>query len=148
MNTRRLIENDLGKLLVLYEDLHSSDEPTAKFELLQSTWKEIMCSDRYQYFGFFINDALLASCALTVIPNLSRGCKPYGLIENVVTSAKYRKLGYGKAVLLQALASAWSANCYKVMLMTGRKDAAILKFYTSVGFDSDEKHAFVVRPAV
>ena len=57
-------------------------------------------------------------CTVTVVPNLTRGCQPYGLIENVVTHAEHRQRGYGKAVLAEALALAWSQGCYKVMLMT------------------------------
>ena len=67
-------------------------------------------------------------------------------MENVVTHVAYRRRGYAKAVLLEALKDAWSANCYKVMLLTGRKDEATCRFYESVGFDRNGK-AFVAKPA-
>ena len=86
-------------------------------------------------------------CTLTVIPNLTRGCKPYGLIESVVTHAAHRNLGYGKAVLAHALSHAWSAGCYKVVLLTGRKSEATFNFYESAGFDRHEKQAFIAKPA-
>ena len=42
----------------------------------------------------------MSSCALSVVPNLTRGCQPYGVIENVVTHADYRGKGYGKKVVV------------------------------------------------
>lgn len=64
-----------------------------------------------------MDGGLVASCTLTLTPNLTRGCRPYGVIENVVTDVGFRKRGFAKAVLEKALAFCWSSNCYKVMLM-------------------------------
>jgi GNAT superfamily N-acetyltransferase len=90
--------------------------------------------------------SLVSSCTLTVIPNLTRACRPYGVIENVVTHAQYRGQGWGKALLTHALGEAWRQNCYKVMLLTGRKDEATLRFYEQAGFDRHDKQAFVAKP--
>jgi len=51
-----------------------------------------------------------------------------------------------KAVLAHALDDAWRQNCYKVMLLTGRKDEATLRFYEHAGFDPHDKQAFVAKP--
>ena len=90
---------------------------------------------------------LISSCMLTIIPNLTRACRPFGVIENVVTQSAYRGQGWGRALLLRhALAHAWQARCYKVMLMTGRKDESTLRFYEQSGFERHGKQAFVARP--
>jgi GNAT superfamily N-acetyltransferase len=83
---------------------------------------------------------------LSIIPNLSRGCRPYGLVENVVTHEGFRRKGCGTAVLAKALALARESGCYKVMLLTGRKDEGIFRFYESAGFDGNDKRAFLARP--
>jgi hypothetical protein len=49
--------------------------------------------------------------------------------------------------LKEALADAWAARCYKVVLLTGRKDEATLRFYEAAGFDGNAKQAFVAKPA-
>lgn len=51
-----------------------------------------------------------------------------------------------KSLLKHTLEQAWQAGCYKVMLLTGRKDEATLGFYESAGFDPNDKQAFVARP--
>lgn len=80
-----------------------------------------------------------------IIKNLTRNARPYGLIENVVTHEKYRKKGYGTAILKRAVEMAKEKDCYKVMLMTSRKEESILGFYEQAGFQRGEKTAFVVR---
>lgn len=87
---------------------------------------------------------LAATCTLVVIPNLTRGGRPYGLVENVVTDAGHRKAGLGRAVIAAALEQAWEAGCYKVMLLTGSKNPATLRFYAGIGFIQD-KTGFQIR---
>lgn len=36
-------------------------------------------------------------------------------------------------------------DCYKVMLMTGRRDEATLRFYEAAGFSRNAKQAFVAK---
>jgi len=79
-------------------------------------------------------------------PQPTRACRPYALIENVVTHADHRNKGYGKAILADALSHAWASGCYKVMLLTGKKDEATLRFYESASFVADEKWGFVAKP--
>lgn len=140
--------SELSALLALYAHLHRADSPLPEASVVAEVWREAMENPRCRYVGGYADGALVSSCSLMVIPNLTRSCRPFGVIENVVTHANHRHLGYAKAVLAYALTHAWSAGCYKVMLMTGRKDAAIVSFYEAAGFDGGDKLAFVARPPV
>jgi ribosomal protein S18 acetylase RimI-like enzyme len=146
MLIRHLESGDLDELLALYGHLHDSDAPLPERAVIERVWCELAASPSYRYYGGFVGTSLVSSCALTIIPNLTRGCRPYGVIENVVTHVGHRRRGYAKAVLREALKDAWAANCYKVMLLTGRKDEATFKFYESVGFDRHGKQAFIAKP--
>jgi GNAT superfamily N-acetyltransferase len=148
MNIRLIHSNELDALLALYTHLHSSDEPLPDASVAQAVWQELQATPLCKYFGGYLGATLVSSCTITVIPNLTRRCKPYGVIENVVTHANHRNQGYGKAILAHALSHAWSVGCYKVMLLTGRKDEATFRFYESAGFDRYAKQAFQAKPAV
>jgi GNAT superfamily N-acetyltransferase len=143
MHIRELREEDLNDLLHLYTHLHRSDAPLPDPGHVQSIWSEVTRSNHFLYFGAFLGSILVAGCTITIIPNFTRGCRPYGLIENVVTHAQFRNTGVGKKILAHALSAAWSRNCYKVMLMTGRKDEATFHFYEEAGFDRHAKQAFI-----
>lgn len=146
MNVREIQSGELESLLSLYTHLHERDDPPPSASIAAAVWSEALANPRIKYFGGFDSGLLVSSCTLTVIPNLTRACRPYGVIENVVTHAAHRGRGWGKALLEFALAAAWRQDCYKVMLLTGRKDEATLRFYEGAGFDRHGKQAFVARP--
>jgi GNAT superfamily N-acetyltransferase len=143
---RDLQLSELDALLRLYAQLHPTDDPLPPAAEVQALWADTLASGRYRYFGGYLADRLVGTCTLAVIPNLTRGCRPYGLIENVVTDGAWRGRGFGKALLAHAQDVAWDAGCYKVMLMTSRQDPATLGFYRAAGFEGDGKRAFVARP--
>jgi GNAT superfamily N-acetyltransferase len=87
---------------------------------------------------------VLATCVLAIIPNLTRGAQPFGLIENVVTASALRGQGIGHTLLQAALAFAWQERCYKVMLLTGRPEA--VPFYERVGFQKNIKIGLIAKP--
>src|SRR5581483_12440061 len=93
-------------------------------------------------------ELLVSSCCLIVIPNLTRGGRPYALIENVVTHSDYRRRGIGQTVVTKALELAWEADCYKVMLLTGSARQEVHSFYERCGFISGDKRGFVARPPI
>ncbi len=146
LHIRPLAAGDLQALLALYQHLHASDDPLPSPARVEAIWADLVADPHNLYLGGFVGDQLVASCVLTTIPNLTRGCRPYGLIENVVTHGAFRQRGFGKAVLQHALQQAWAQGCYKAMLMTGRKDEAVMQFYEGAGFDRHDKQAFVARP--
>lgn len=143
-----MVHSDLTPLLALYGDLIRNDVPLPDRTTVEEVWAESLTDPKLRYFGGFQGDALVAACTISVIPNLTRGCRPYALIENVVTAAAHRRKGWGRAVLSEALAFAWSKNCYKVMLLSGRRDEAVVRFYQSVGFNSDDKKGYVAWSVV
>jgi GNAT superfamily N-acetyltransferase len=147
VNIREIRSDELQLLLSLYAHLHGRDDPPPSAAVAEAVWSEALANPRIKYFGGFASVSLVSSCTLTVIPNLTRACRPYGVIENVVTHTMHRGQGWGKAVLAHALDDAWRQNCYKVMLLTGRKDEATLRFYERAGFDQHDKQAFVAKPA-
>jgi ribosomal protein S18 acetylase RimI-like enzyme len=143
---RRLQECGLPGLLSLHAHLHRSDDPQPDDEAVKDVWDEIVRGSHFYCFGGYVEGLLVSSCTLAVVPNLTRGCRPYGVIENVVTHREHRNRGWAKAILHHALEMAWQRRCHKVVLTTGRTDEEIVRFYEGVGFDSQNRRAFVARP--
>lgn len=94
--------------------------------------------------GAFVGRSLVGACNASIVPNLTRGARPYAVIENVVTDAAYRRREIGTRVLRAILDRCRSGRCYKVMLMSGVGRAEIHGFYESLGFDKSSKQAFVI----
>jgi ribosomal protein S18 acetylase RimI-like enzyme len=141
MNTLRdLGVGDAGALLDLLQHLNPGDVPPSAEAVCA-----VFAHPGLTHFGRFDGTALIASCNLAVVPNLTRGGRSYGVIENVVTHADHRGRGHGMAVIRHAINSAWAAGCYKVVLTTSRQDPAVWAFYERCGFDGGDKRAFVIR---
>lgn len=146
MDTRELKGKDLDELLSLYLHMHAEDDPLPERKVVEEVWHKIQENSHFKYFGIFVNQKLISSCTLSIIPNLTRSCRPYGVIENVVTHCNYRRRGYASSILKHALSYAWEKDCYKVMLMTGRMTEQVFRLYESVGFDRCAKQAFLAKP--
>ncbi len=140
----RLIRYDeLDKLMELYRELHP-EEPEVESKALRRQWNDI-CSDGSLFYVVVDEDGkLVASCTLAVVKNLTRGLRPYGVIENVITRRDKRRRGYGTMALRMAVEIARQRGCYKVMLLSGAKDEGTLRFYENAGFERGVKTGFIV----
>ncbi|MGI9431307.1 MAG: GNAT family N-acetyltransferase, partial [Myxococcota bacterium] len=97
------------------------------------------------YVGAFSASGLLATCTAAIVPNLTRGARPYAVIENVWTHPSARRRGLGSAALRQLLDRCWNADCYKVMLLSGARREEAHEFYERNGFDKHAKQGFIIR---
>ena len=94
--------------------------------------------------GAFDGADLLGMATLHLMPNMTYGGQPYGLVENVVTARAHQGRGVGRAVLTRLIETAWAADAYKVMVLTGTARGA-QGFYRKLGFDDRDKFGLVVR---
>lgn len=139
---REISENELDQLLELYLFLHEESVPPIT-EHLQATWKDIIGDRNHHIIVNVLGDTIVSSCVCVIIPNLTRNIRPYAFIENVVTHGDFRNKGYATECLRYAKEIAKRENCYRMMLLTGAKDASTLRFYTNAGYNSADKTAFI-----
>jgi GNAT superfamily N-acetyltransferase len=135
---------DLTGLLELYRHLHPADLPPGPTDA-EAAWSALLGSGIATVLVAEVGGILASSCMIAIMPNLTRRARPFGVIENVVTHADYRRAGLGRSVLLAALELAWTADCYKVMLATGSSKPETLRFYAAAGFTQGEKTYFEAR---
>lgn len=141
---REIRYEELPKLLNLYKQLHPDDPDIHAHESLNRLWDDIYTDPNLHYIVIAEDGIIVSTCTVSIIKNLTRGLRPYGLIENVVTHTDYRKRGFGTKVLRKAIDIAKENNCYKVMVMTGSKSEDTLRFYEKAGFVSGIKTGFII----
>lgn len=125
---------DAEALLALYDFL-SSDNERCPLELARVNISKICQIDGSAVLLGEKNGKALTTCTLIIVPNISRGGRPYAIIENVVTHPDHRGKGLGKVILDAACERAWNSDCYKVMLSTGSTRPSTLSFYESADFE-------------
>ena len=139
---REALKDELNEILELYLFLHEEDIPEDD-EHLRDTWDLIVNDPNHHLIVNEIDGKIVSSCVCVIIPNLSRGVRPYAFVENVVTHKDYRKRGYAGECLDFAKNIALQENCYKMMLLTGSKRPETLHFYENAGYNSNDKTAFI-----
>lgn len=139
---REALPNELNEILNLYLHLHEIAIPEDS-EHLRAVWQQIQADPNHHLIVKVHEGRIVSSCVCVIIPNLTRGVRPYAFVENVVTAPDCRGRGYASECLDYARQLARKGNCYKMMLLTGAKDEKTLNFYRRCGYNSTDKTAFV-----
>lgn len=142
MDIRQAEKADLQQLLTLYTQLHGDGIPEIS-EHVDNLWDGILSDKNHHIIVGLIDDEIVSSCVIVVVPNLTHNQRPYAIIENVITHEAYRNRGYATSILDYAKNIAKSKNCYKIMLLTGSKKESTLSFYERAGYNRNDKTAFI-----
>jgi GNAT superfamily N-acetyltransferase len=146
-NVRLATISDLGSLLALFaaSNVSRSAEPKERAEQI---WAETITRDGLVVFVSDADAQIVSTCMLITVPNLLRGGRQHGIIENVVTHPDFQGRGHGRAVIGAALSEAWKRDCHHVLLQSGRADPRIHRFYEGCGFVPGLRTAYAAqRPA-
>lgn len=136
LEIRSATAQDVPELLQLYT--HLTSDPVYSNDKAALIFQDFQSIKGSNILIGWSDGIMVTSCVLVVVPNLSRGGRPYALIENVVTHADHRGRGHATAILNAASDLAWQQGCYKIMLMTGSRRKSTLDFYVSAGFEQSK----------
>ena len=142
---RHIQKHEMKELLSLYKYLNEDDPELGDNRQMYELWEDILNDPGQHYLVTEVDGKLVSSCVLVIIKNLTRGARPYAIIENVVTHENYRNKGYGTRLLKKAQEIAKENGCYKVMLLTGSKKEETLNFCEKAGFSRGLKTGFIIR---
>jgi GNAT superfamily N-acetyltransferase len=143
MLCRRLIVDDFENAVALYQNL-ATGTSVPEADRGRQMFINILAHPGTQIVGADVAGIIVSMATLHILPNMTYDARPYAVIENVATLPDHARKGFGRAVMEHAAEAAWQANAYKIMLHSGRsKNAA--GFYEKLGYDSDEKHGFILR---
>jgi ribosomal protein S18 acetylase RimI-like enzyme len=79
---------------------------------------------------------LVGTVDLLVVPNLTRGGRPWSIVENVVVTPAARRAGIGSSLMQEVRRRAVAAGCYKVQLLSRKHRVEAHAFYESAGFEA------------
>ena len=122
--------------------MSSSAQPIERAEQI---WLEMLSCDGVAVFVSTVDAQIAATCMLITAPNLLRGGRRHGFLENVVTHPDFQGLGHGRAVVGAALTTAWSRDCHHVLMQSGRQDPRVHRFYQRCGFEPGLRVGYVAR---
>ena len=143
LHVRLAKAEDLSRVLELNRELNPGDPHVELGDESVEVWQEILGDKRSNYFVLELEGRVMGCAMLVISPNLTRGMRPFGVLQSVVVSAVCRGKGYGQILVQQLLDYAWDKNCYQVLVQTGRPET--VPFYNSLGF-KPEKTGLVARP--
>ena len=143
-NARLAQAADVASLLELFRvsEVSPHAEPIERAEQI---WREMLSDDRVAVFVSAVDAQIAATCMLITAPNLLRGGRRHGFLENVVTHPEFRGMGHGRAVVDAALAAAWSRDCHHVLMQSGREDPRVHRFYQRCGFEPGLRVGYVAH---
>ncbi|WP_449380179.1 N-acetyltransferase family protein [Bradyrhizobium sp. UFLA05-112] len=145
MANARLAESaDLAGLLELFRvsEVSAAAEPQ---ERAQDIWRQTLSRDDLAVFVSDTDGQIVATCMLITAPNLLRGGRRHGFLENVATHPEFQGRGHGRAVVAAALEAAWTRDCHHVLMQSGREDARVHRFYERCGFVPGLRVGYVAR---
>lgn len=144
VEARRARPDDLAGLLALFRvsEVSAAAEPVERAETI---WAQMLSRDGLTVFVAESEANVVATCMLITAPNLLRSGRQHAFLENVVTHPDVRGRGYGRAVVLAALAAAWEQDCYHVFLQSGRADPRVHRFYEGCEFEPGLRTAYVAK---
>lgn len=81
-----------------------------------------------------VGDRVVGTADLLIVPQLTHGCQPWAIVENVVVDQATRGGGVGRAMVTEALRRANEAGCYTMQLVSLRQRPDAHAFYEGLGF--------------
>jgi GNAT superfamily N-acetyltransferase len=135
---RAATADDLDGILALYTEL-AGDRPGAAptgaaaggpilAEILADPHRELLVA-------VAPDGTLVGSVDGILAPNLTRGGRPWAIVENVIVAASARRTGIGSRLFEELRRRAIAAGCYKLQLLSRKQRAEAHAFYASVGFE-------------
>ena len=127
---------DLGAVLALLTELHGDDAPVDDARA-RVVLEAILADPRRRLLVASVDGEPAGTVDVVVVPNLTRGARPYAVIENVVVAARFRRRGIGRALMDAAVAHARAEGCYKLQLISAARRGEAHALYAAAGFSGD-----------
>lgn len=136
LTIRSATKEDLPELLKLLGQLHGEEPHDAITKELKGAAEDVLSNPLRTLLVAEREGEMVGTLDLIVVPNLTRGGKPWGVIENVVVDVAQRRQGIGGSLLDSAVEIARGRGCYKLQLVSHQKRDAAHALYRHAHFDA------------
>jgi GNAT superfamily N-acetyltransferase len=127
----------IDEVMRLYATFDRPPDPWTSTGVARRTLQRIR-NQGGEVFVALVGDAIVGTYAVYVCENLTRGGRPFAVVENVICAPNHRRQGIGTALMEHAQAHARSRGCYKISLQSGAGRDVNRSFYESCGFSCDK----------
>lgn len=135
---------DLNAILRLYAELRPHD-PIFLRTAAEEAWMSILSSSDVLIIVAEVNSEVVSTAMIVFFSTLAQQGRPFGVVEHVITTQKYRRCGIGKEVMNFLLKAARERNSYKVTLLSEVKNNNAHQFYESLGFKGDLERGYKIH---
>lgn len=131
---------DIKEYAKLCEELFGSQTNLVE---LEKAMKKILVNDDYILVGIKNEEGELIGTVMGILCQDTVGdCRPFVVLENLIVSPKYRKIGLGKRLIIFIEDWARENNSYFVMFMSLAKRTEAHAFYESLGYSQEISNGF------
>lgn len=110
---------------------------------LEKVLKKILTNEDYILVGIKNEEGELIGSVMGILcQDTVGGCRPFVVLENLIVSPKYRKMGLGKRLIFFIEDWAKENNSYFVMFMSLAKRKEAHTFYESLGYSQEISNGF------
>ncbi|MBR7837664.1 GNAT family N-acetyltransferase [Actinospica durhamensis] len=133
-SVRPAAASDVPALLSLYAELHPTDPPVAP-ERVAEVWQHIAAQTGRTILVAELGGDVVGTVDCALLPNLTRGARPYLVVENVVVAERVRRQGVGTALFDAVTELAQQTHSYKIQLISASKNEGTHAFYRALGLE-------------
>jgi ribosomal protein S18 acetylase RimI-like enzyme len=142
MEIRKLTENDLVSLAVLYKQFWGEE---SSLEKMRATFQRLKRNSSYILLVADEQNNLVGSVMGIICEELYGDCKPFMVVEDVIVDKHQRRLGIASSLMGELEIYAAKHNCNYIIFVTESERAEAHKFYESLGYKSDAYKGFKKR---
>jgi len=141
LTVRKAISDDKQALKSLYKQL--VDKPNADEQAFDRVFGQIDKNGCYHLLVAVNDENKVVGTAMGIIcHDLTGGCNPFMVIENVVADEKARGTGVGKLLMNELESIARQNKCGYIILVSGMERADAHSFYEKLGYPKDRARGF------
>ena len=142
MEIRKLIEDDLVSLAVLYKQFWGEESSLDK---MRATFQRLKRNPNYILLVADQQNNLVGSVMGIICEELYGDCKPFMVVEDVIVDRDQRRLGIASSLMRELEKCAVKQNCSYIIFVTESERTEAHRFYESLGYRSDAYKGFKKR---